>query len=128
MPCLTELSVGFGDEDGTPVDLVSFLVACPSSMKALAINYNRMVVKPHNIILESIETLSIICITLGDIISSCFPNLVKLSLYFMHLHNTNITLKILQFQHATLCRDGVLVEYGGKFGVSFKLSNQTEAH
>jgi hypothetical protein len=51
MPCLTEPSVGFGDEDGTPVDLVSFLVACPSSMKVLAINYNRMVVKPHNIIL-----------------------------------------------------------------------------
>jgi hypothetical protein len=46
----------------------------------------------------------------------------------MHLHNTNITLKSLQFQHATLCRDEILVEYGGKFGVSFKLSNQTEAH
>jgi hypothetical protein len=90
MPCLTELSVGFGDEDGTPVDLVSFLVACSSSMKVLAINYNRMVVKPHNIILESIETLSIICITLstelGDIISSCFPNLIKSSLHFIKGH------------------------------------------
>jgi hypothetical protein len=44
----------------------------------------------------------------------------------MSLQNTNITLKSLQFQHATIFSDDVFLEYVDNFGLSFKLANQNE--
>jgi hypothetical protein len=130
MTSLTELRIRCPIKDTRPVDLVSCLEACPPSLKTFAIVFDRIVVKPHNIVLKSIENLNIRCHTLtseiGDIISSCFPNLVKLSLYFKSLQNTNITLKSPRLQHASLCRDDFHLDDDDNYGLSFQSLNQTE--
>jgi hypothetical protein len=129
MTCLTELRIRSAIKDTRPVDLIGCLEACPPFLKTFTITFDHIVVKPHNIVLKSIENLNIRCQTLtseiGDIISSCFPNLVKLSLYCEYLNNTNITLKSLQLQHVSFSKDVFRLD-GDSYGLSFKSSNQTE--
>jgi hypothetical protein len=130
MTCLTELIVRFSGEDGPPVDLVGCLEACPPSIKFFAITYDRMVVKPLNILLESIETLEIrsrdLTTELGDIISFRFPNLVKLILDFQYLQDTNITLKSPRLQHVTFSKNSYALENNSEYGLSFKSPAQSE--
>lgn len=129
MTCLTDLSIAFTTEDTPPIDLISCLEACPSTLKYFDISCTNMAVRSHNIVLESIENLNIHChslnTALGDIISSCFPNLVKLSLYFKSLKNTNIVLKSSRLQHVSICRDDFLLD-DDSYGLSFKSANQTD--
>jgi hypothetical protein len=84
MLALTKLSISIIKEDGPFVHLEGCLAACSPSLKTLSINIYSLVVRPSQIRLNSIETLSIGCMELGsdlgDIISSCFPNLVELNL------------------------------------------------
>jgi hypothetical protein len=107
MTNLTTLGFITNGNDLPPLDLAECLDACPSPLKSLSVYCDRLVTKPFKNTLGSIETLEIGCdafpSVFGDIISSCFPNLVELQLNFKLYDNVNITLKNSHFQKAVFC-------------------------
>ncbi|KAI8875964.1 hypothetical protein K501DRAFT_309364 [Backusella circina FSU 941] len=130
MPALTTLVLHFIDSRFLPVNLTDCLAACPPSLKNLVITCKSLAVEPFNTILDSIEDLYIgfktITSDIGDIISYCFPNLVKLKLTGEVRENVDITLKNPYFLDATLSTSGARKLRYCTHGFSFKSPNYTE--
>jgi hypothetical protein len=107
MTALTILAL-FSSDD-LPVHLADYLDACPPALKTLTISGKHLVAPPFKRSLDSIETLCISYRTMtgdiGDILSSCFLNLVELIFTGTIIENTNIMLNSLRFQKAIFtCR------------------------
>jgi hypothetical protein len=132
MPALATLRILFTSLRPTPANLVDYLTSCPSSLKTISIQCLRMVVNPFEKNLASIENLDIDTSTitshLGDMISSCFPNLVNLKLRGIVNEDMSITLKNPHFRKFTF----VPIPYrGGTFsnhGFTFKSPHMKDAH
>ncbi|KAI8880289.1 hypothetical protein K501DRAFT_275706 [Backusella circina FSU 941] len=131
MTALTTLIIKFNKPHPPPVYLASCLAACPPSLKNLDIICRGLVIEPFNTILDSIESLNVSCddtltSDLGSIISSCFPNVVRLVLKGMVTENINISLKSTRFQRATLSTSGTNKIKYCTHGLSFKYLHQIE--
>ncbi|KAI8879755.1 hypothetical protein K501DRAFT_302990 [Backusella circina FSU 941] len=130
MPALTTLSVYNIPPNFLPISLVDFLAACPPTLTSLSVKCSHSIVKPFKAKLDSIKNLDICCSTLtthlGDIISSCFPNLVTLELTGEVKENVHITLHSPHFQEATFSTSGIRMPSFCKHGLSFNSPNQTE--
>jgi hypothetical protein len=63
---------------------------------------------------------------LGDIISSCFPNLVELNLECSFVNSIKIKLCNPRFQRATILILGGYTDNNGEYGISFKSPAQPE--
>jgi hypothetical protein len=113
MLALTELFISSDAEDAPPVDMAYYLIIRSPSLKTLSITSYRLIVKPFQVTLNFIEML---CINtkelgsgLGDIISSCFPNLAQLHPECLSVDTANIKLRSPRLQRATiLIRDGYM--------------------
>jgi hypothetical protein len=127
---LTALRICFYAPNSPPINLASCLRACLPSLKVLYIGCSELIVEPFTKKLNSIENLHFGLITLtsglGDIISSCFPNLLELHLTYKVTEDTTIVLKNPLFQKATFSTSGVCIRDNPTHCFSFLWPNQTE--
>ncbi|KAI8880283.1 hypothetical protein K501DRAFT_302292 [Backusella circina FSU 941] len=110
--------------------LADYLVACPSTLKHLIVRGYYLVVDEFETQLDGIETLDIgtcpLTSELGDIVSTRFPNLVKLKCRGKLTQNLHIALKNPQFQEATFLIGSIMQDRDYKYGFSFKSPSQSE--
>jgi hypothetical protein len=127
---LTLLSISsVGSDNDTPaVDLKRCLDVCPPSLKTLHIYSYKLEVARFNNRLDSIETLDIghhkISSKLGDILSNCLPNLVKLRLAGEVVENVDIILKNPHFQEAVFSTEPVIGNPDGEYGFAFSFPDK----
>jgi hypothetical protein len=130
LTALTALNLHISIDDVQPVQFADVLAACPPSLKTLAVDCIPLKYGPFTTRLDSLETLKIHCKTLsrhlGDIISTCFPNLVSLDIFGMIPHAINITLESPRFQKAVFKTNGFTMENCPAYGFSFKSPNYTK--
>ncbi|KAI8879785.1 hypothetical protein K501DRAFT_287204 [Backusella circina FSU 941] len=129
MSVLTRLTIFNIPPIYLPIPLIECLAGCPPTVKYLHIESNDLIIKPYKTRLNSIESLSIgfktLSSDLGDIISFCFPNLVKLKLTGEVTESLHITLQSPHLQEAVFSTSGAVMADYCKHGFSFKSLNQT---
>jgi hypothetical protein len=130
MPALTTLNIKYFSRHLPSLHLIDCLASCSDTLKTLTLHCPNLVVKSTKMILDSIESLNIGCeiltSELGDTISHCFPNVVKLSLTGQVKENVNITLKSPRFKEVTISVVASRIQSYRACGLSFKSLNQTE--
>jgi hypothetical protein len=99
MMALTTLKLSFHDDDGfESVNLTNYLNGCPTTLKSFSIDCPELTVYPRTTLLSSIETLCITCdgLTrgLGDVVSTCFPKLVRLDISAKTLDDNDINISL----------------------------------
>jgi hypothetical protein len=129
LPGLASLSIQ-SREFPPPIYLVDCFEICSSTLKHLHIKCYGLVVAPFKTQFDAIQTLNISFVrftkNFGDIISSCFPIMVDLTLKGSVAENLNIVLKNPCFQKATLLIGSVMVDKSYRYGFSFNAPNLTE--
>lgn len=132
MTALTTFDINYFHMSHRPVCLTDCLTACPPSLKNLSLECRDLVVSPFKTKLESIETLKIdvpkITNDLTDVISTCFPNLVELSLRGRITENVNLTLDIPRFQKVAFSTRPLAVYEKCIHGFTFKSPALTKPH
>jgi hypothetical protein len=130
VPNLTYLRIRYFMGGYSRFRMADCLAACPSSLKTLIIDTPNMTVDLFQGSLESVQNLEIniakITSVLGDIISSCFPNLVNLKLTGLVKENVNITLKSSHLQNATFYTSNIRKNKSRKHGLCFESPQQDE--
>ncbi|KAI8879756.1 hypothetical protein K501DRAFT_302298 [Backusella circina FSU 941] len=125
---LTTLTIHFLRDDSPSVNLVGFLTACSPIPKNLTVWCEHLITEPRNTRSYSIKKLDIGFSTLnsdlGDIISSCFPDLVELSILGKVTENLTINLKSPHLQKASLFVSGIVINGDLYHGFSLKSPNQ----
>jgi hypothetical protein len=130
VPNLTYLKICFFMGGYSRFRMADYLAACPSSLKTLIIDIRNMTVDPFQGSLESVQNLEIhiakITSVLGDIISSCFLNLVNLELRGIVKENVNITLKSPHLQNTTFYTSNILKNKPHKHILCFESPQQDD--
>lgn len=130
LTALTTLNLHITIGDVQPVQFVDILAACPPSLKTLDVDFTPLEYGPFTTKLGNLEVLKIRCKMLskhlGDVISTCFPNLVSLDIFGTVPHAINITLESPRFQKAVFKTSGFTMENRPAYGFSFKSPNYTK--
>ncbi|KAI8880286.1 hypothetical protein K501DRAFT_275703 [Backusella circina FSU 941] len=125
---LTILNIDFRRDDSPSVNLVDFLNVCLPTLKNLTVRCEHLIIEPLNTRLYSIKKLDISYCTLnsdlGDIISSCFPDLVELYITGEVKENLDINLKSPHLQKASFFVSGIVINGDLYHGFSLKSPNQ----
>jgi hypothetical protein len=127
MTALTTLDMEFPSEDLQAIDLTDYLNGCPATLKRFSINHAYLEMNPSLTSVNHIETLIIkgceITKDLGAIISTCFPNLIRLTLSGVLLENVDILL----YSHSVTFASFDIGKTGS-YGCVFKSQGQVGAH
>jgi hypothetical protein len=128
---LTSLTINSTPPHSVPIHLFDCLAACPPLLKSLSIKCGSLLVKPFNTKLDSVQHLNIgfalLDNELGNIISNCFPNLVRLELTGEVKESATIMLHNSHFQQATFALSGATVGSLFQHGFSLKSPHQAKA-
>jgi hypothetical protein len=130
LTALTDLMLSSIDPENELLDLTDCLDVCPPTLRELSIYCHELMIKPFKKELISIKILHIDCDTisnaLGEIVSSCFPNLLKLGLRGIVTENVTIVLNNPHFQKAYFLTSRASDVRSPAHGFSFSWPNQNE--